>query len=57
MVRIAEAALLFLLAFGVTASAQVGQIAVVVTPGGAPACTNELDFSNACNSQYLAVVP
>lgn len=28
----------------------------VVIAGGAPACSNKLDFSVACNSQYINVV-
>lgn len=34
----------------------VGELGYV-TPAAPPSCSNELDFSQACNSQYLAVLP
>lgn len=38
------------------ASAQVGQIPTFVTPTPSATCSNQLDLSQACNSQYIFAV-
>ena len=51
------AALTFLVLAGVPACPQFLNPAVVITVGSPPpTCSNALDFSQACNSQYIEVI-
>ena len=44
-------------AFGTGGALPIGPYPTVVTnPGPPPTCSNSLDFTNQCNSQYLVVV-
>lgn len=47
----------FILASGVAvASLPLTQAGSQVTGGGPPVCSNSLDFTDACNSQYISVI-
>lgn len=50
------AALTFLVLASVPACPQFLTPGVVISGGSPPTCSNKLDFSQACNSQYINVV-
>lgn len=50
------AALTFLVLASVPACPQFLIPGVVIGGGSPPTCSNKLDFSQACNSQYIEVI-